>query len=210
MIGRRSHDDAQAFEDAWNGRASSDEAIAGLVQFAEDLCEAAAAEPSSAFRSDLRSRLMAEAGTVLVPMPAASRPVAPSPAPAARDVDASRCLTAALIAAAGGVSLVSSSASALPGDLLYPVKRTVQSVELTLHRSDSDRGAFQLGQASERLAEARELSEGNASPTLINEALDSFSEAATNGSTRLFSDFTSSGQEKSVPQGQRLRHRRER
>lgn len=200
MIGRRPHDDAQAFEDAWNGRAPRDETIADLVQFAEGLCEAAAVEPSLAFRSDLRGRLMTEAATALVPMPGSSRPtteprVNRSSRPARRRIAG---LAATLIASAGAVSLVASSASALPGEMLYPVKRTVESVELTLHRGDSNRGAFQLAQASERLAEARKLSAEDASPALITKALDSFSESATEGSSRLFKDFSSSGQEKSV------------
>lgn len=198
MIGRGANDDAQSFEEAWNGGTPRDETIADLVRFAEDLCEAAAVEPSLSFRDDLRGRLMTEAATTLVAMPGASRPVITAPRtirPGRRRIAA---LAATLIASAGAVSLVASSASALPGDMLYPVKRTVESVESTLHRSDSNRGAFQLAQASERLAEARKLSAENASPQLITEALDSFSKSATTGSTKLFNDFTESGQEKSV------------
>lgn len=198
MIGRRSHDDAQSFDEAWNGRTPRDESIADLVRFAETLCEAAAVEPSQAFRDDLRGRLMTEAATTLVPMPGTSRPVItapPSSNPGRRRLAG---LAATLIASAGAVSLVASSASALPGDMLYPVKRTVESVELNLHRSDSNRGAFQLAQASERLAEARKLSAESASPELITEALDSFSSSAAKGSAKLFNDFNTSGQEKSV------------
>lgn len=199
MIRRRFNDDAQSFEEAWNGRTPQDESIAELVRFAERLCESAAVEPSAEFRSDLRGQLMTEATTVLVPMPGAARPAAESTARASRRGRRRLAVLAAtLVASAGGVGIVASSASALPGDMLYPVKRSVESVELTLHRSDSNRGAFQLAQATERLAEARQLSAADASPQLISEALDSFSESATSGSSRLFSDFTSSGSEKSV------------
>lgn len=199
MIGRRPHDDAQEFEDAWNGGKPANEAVAELVRFAETLCESAVVEPSPEFRGALRERIMTEAATALVPMPGASR-AAPS-GPTRKSRSGRRrivALATALIASAGAVSLVASSASALPGDLLYPVKRTAESVEMNLHRSDSSRGAFQLAQATERLAEARQLSAQNASPTLIAKALDSFSDSASSGSARLFSDFTSSGHEKSV------------
>lgn len=198
MIGRHSHDDAQAFDDAWNARASADQEIAGLVQLAERLCEAAVAAPSEQFRTDLRTRLMTEAATTLVALPGASKPdpaPARSPHPVRRRVAS---LAAVLIASTGAVGLVSTSASALPGELLYPVKRSVETVELTWHRSDSSRGTFQLDQASKRLDEARQLSAKNAPASLITEALDSFADSAADGSTKLFSDFTDSGEEQSV------------
>ena len=69
MIGRRSHHDAQAFDDALTtGRAARDEAHrrSGHVS-PRDLCEAAAVEPNGpCSETSLRSQLMAEAITVLV------------------------------------------------------------------------------------------------------------------------------------------------
>jgi hypothetical protein len=198
MIGRRSHGAARAFDEAWRGGTPRDEHIAELVRVAEDLCEAAVVEPSPAFRGSLRTQLMAEAATVLIPLPPpARRPVVAS----ARSGPARRRLasiTAVLIATGGAVGIVTSSASAVPGDMLYPVKRSVETVELQLHRDDASRGSFQLTQASERLAEARRLSADGRSVELIAETLDDFSTSATDGSTKLFSDFTSTGQEKSI------------
>ncbi|WP_332664186.1 DUF5667 domain-containing protein [Aeromicrobium sp.] len=197
MIGRRFHDDAQSFEEAWSGRHTpDDEHIAELVRFAEALCEAAVAEPSPMFRDSLRSRLMVEAETVLVPMPATTRPAPVREThPVRRRVAG---LTAAMVACAGVVGIVASSASAVPGEMLYPVKRTVESVELTLHRDDASRGSFQLRQASERLAEARELSAKSGSTDLIAKTLEDFSSQAESGSTSLFSDFTGNGEKKSI------------
>jgi hypothetical protein len=196
MIGRRFHDDAQSFEEAWSGGAPGDEHIADLVRFAEGLCEAAAAEPSPVFSASLRTRLMTEAETVLVPQPTVSRP---PPTHATRPVRRRVTgLAAAMVASAGVIGLVASSASAVPGEMLYPVKRSVESVELALHRDDASRGSFQLRQASERLAEARELSTKGGSEHLIAEALEDFSTQAESGSTDLFSDFTGNGEEKSI------------
>jgi hypothetical protein len=196
MIGRRSHDDAQSFEEAWSGRTPGDDHIAGLVRFAEGLCEAAVAEPSPMFLESLRTKLMTEAETVLVPMPA--KPHA-APARAAHPIRRRVAgLTAAMVASAGVVGIVASSASAVPGEMLYPVKRTVESVELALHRDEASRGSFQLRQASERLAEARDLSAKGGSESLIAETLDDFSTQAESGSTELFSDFTGSGEKKSI------------
>jgi hypothetical protein len=188
MIGRRAHDDAQSFEEAWSGRTPGDEHIAELVRFVEGLCEAAVAEPSPMFRESLRTLLMTEAETVLVPQPDKARTVR-------RRVAG---LTAAMVASAGVIGIVASSASAVPGEMLYPVKRSVESVELTLHRDDASRGSLQLAQASERLAEARELSANGGSERLIVETLDDFSAQAGSGSASLFSDFTDSGEKKSI------------
>ncbi|MET0448471.1 MAG: DUF5667 domain-containing protein [Aeromicrobium sp.] len=199
MIGRRSHDDAQSFEAALHGARPLDEHIAELVRLAEDLCEAAAAvEPSAAFRSSLRTQLMTEAATVLVPVAPAPRRALPRPKPARRGRRRVASLTAAAVAAAGAIGIVASSASAVPGELLYPVKRSVESVELQLHRDDASRGTFQLARASERLAEARQLSADGQSVTLIADTLDDFSEAATDGSGRLFTEFDATGEEKTI------------
>lgn len=202
MIGRR--DDAQSFEEAWSDRASHrraprDEQIAELVRFAETLCEAAVAEPTPEFRLSLRTTLMTEAETVLVPVESKPRilTAAPTHRPVRRRIAG---LTAAALASAGVVGLVSSSASAVPGEMLYPVKRGVESVQLALHQGDSSRGSYQLAQASERLAEARQLSDNPSSRTdaLVASTLDDFSSQAEQGSNSLFDDFDNNGKEKSI------------
>ncbi|KAA1397174.1 DUF5667 domain-containing protein [Aeromicrobium ginsengisoli] len=196
MIGRRFHDDAQSFEEAWSGRAPGDEHIAELVRFAETLCESAVAEPTPMFRESLRTQLMTEAQTVLVPMPATPSPTRTREASPVRRRVAG--LTAAMVASAGVVGIVASSASAVPGEMLYPVKRSVESVELALHRDDASRGSFQLRQAAERLAEARKLSGKGASESLIAQTLEDFSSQAESGSTALFSAYTGNGEKKSI------------
>src|SRR5690349_13297026 len=134
---RRHHDDATAFAEAWSGRAPRDAEIASLVSCAEQLCAAAAVEPSAEFRVGLRDRLMTEAASVLVtspePVRTATKPAVSVPRPGRRRLAGA---TAALIGAVSAVSLIGSSASALPGDVLYPVKRTVENVELAMHTSD--------------------------------------------------------------------------
>lgn len=203
MIGRRAHDDAQSFDDAWNSRgprgATEGAEITELVRFAESLCESAVMEPSTAFCESLRAQLMTEAETVLVATPRQPRTTtSPTrrPHPVRRRIAG---LTAALVASAGVISMVASSASAVPGEMLYPVKRGIENVELAVHRDDASRGTYQLKQASERLAEARELSDSKPdSEDLIAGSLDDFASAAESGSTSLFNDFDSSGSEGSI------------
>ncbi len=198
MIGRRAND-AQSFDEAWSGREPRDEQVAQLVRFAETLCEAAVIEPTSEFRTSLRATLMTEAETVLVTAPSAARSISTSTVrhPVRRRVAG---LTAAALASAGVVGLVATSASAVPGEMLYPVKRSVESVQLALHQGDGSRGSYQLSQASERLAEASELSDDPSSraASLIASTLDDFSSQAESGSGALFDEFEQDGKEKSV------------
>ncbi len=198
MIGRRAND-AQSFDKAWSGRAPRDEQIAELVRFAETLCESAVVEPTPEFRTSLRATLMAEAETALVPMTSPARTITTATAhhPVRRRVAG---LTAAALTSAGAVGLVSTSASAVPGEMLYPVKRSVESVQLALHQGDGSRGSYQLSQASERLAEASELSDHPSPRTesLIASTLDDFSSQAESGSEALFDEYEQDGEEKSV------------
>lgn len=210
-MNRRLRDEAQAFDEAWANRARvrpeqwNDE-VAGLVACAEQLCEAAVAEPTPEFRSALRTQLMAEASTVLAPTPAstASTRTAPVRAPRRTTSHGFRRrlagLTAALVSSAGFVGLVGASAEALPGEMLYPVKRSVENVELAFHKDDVDRGEFRLEQASERLAEARRLTEEGSPKDRehIAPVLSEFAEQAKDGSGALFRAYGHDGSEESI------------
>lgn len=210
MIGRRSHDEAQSFEEAWSGGAPRDEHIADLVDFVEALCRSAVIQPDPDFCESLRTRLMTEAVTVLVPTPHLASPARThttkphtihkhgAQRPSLRSRMAG--ITIAAVASVGVVGLVASSASAMPGEMLYPVKRGVESVELALHRDDASRGSFQLKQASERLAEISEMGGTGPGPSsdLVAHTLDDFAQQAEAGSSALFADYSDSGSTKSV------------
>ncbi|MGB9013240.1 MAG: DUF5667 domain-containing protein [Aeromicrobium sp.] len=166
--------------------------VAELIRTAELLCRSAIAEPATQFRTDLRDRLMTEAVDVLVPTPVtvhvdpASRALATTPtSPVRRRLVG---LTAAAVAAVGSVGMITTSATAVPGDVLYPVKRGVESVQLALHRDESSRGVFQLNQARERLAEAWWL-DTNDQDARVAGVLETFSDQATEGSTSLFAVY---------------------
>lgn len=199
-MNRREHDDSQAFEEAWSGRASKsssgwDAELADLVSTAEHLCRAAVVEPSDAFRTSLRVQLMTEAETVLTPGAVRTRKPLTRRIPLLRPSYAVRRrlagATAAFVGAAGFVGLVGTSAQALPGDMLYPVKRGVENVELAFHQDDLSHGQFRLNQASERLAEAGRLTEENSPQTQshVAETLDDFAVQAQDGSQSLFRSY---------------------
>lgn len=188
--------EADAFEAALRG-APADAAVTELVRHAEALCaRAATVAPSDDFRLALRERLMADAPALLTahPRPAATVVATPRTSGVRRRVAR---LSAAAIVAVGGVGLVASSAQAVPGDMLYGVKRSVESVELALHRTDASRGEFQLEQARERLAEAEHLAdEGDLDRSAS--ALADFRSQADAGTADLFTHYEAGGETASV------------
>jgi hypothetical protein len=66
-------------------------------------------------------------------------------------------LAAAVVVALGGASAIAASSSALPGEPLYGLKRSVERVGLAMHRGDSSRAEFHLKLATRRLAEIQAL-----------------------------------------------------
>lgn len=183
--------DAEDFAEGLAGRPVDDAELAELIAFAENVTYAATVEPSASFTSQLRAELMAEAATVLVREPAAarSRRTAPVVAPRRRRRIAAAATSAIL--AGGGVSIAATSASALPGDFLYPVKIGLESAQTVLHRSDADRAGYDLDRATERLSEATTLIERDASPALVAATFDEFSALVEQGSARAFNDARS-------------------
>jgi len=193
MIRRGSYDASQAFEDAWGSREhtrSADPEVRELVHAAELICRSAVMTPSTDFRASLRERLMTEAATVLVDQPVEQR----RPAPRARRRHGRRlaAVATALVASIGAVGMAASSASAVPGDLLYPVKRGVENVQMAMHRDDASRGEFKLQQARERLAEAQTLDHRQDAEHLASSLAD-FTSQARSGTDDLFKAYASDG-----------------
>ncbi|MGJ9413293.1 DUF5667 domain-containing protein [Aeromicrobium sp. CF4.19] len=200
---RRRRDDAHAFHEAWERGLPAHGEVADLVQTAEQLCLGSSAQPSPEFLVSLRERVMAEAETVLIPNPAAWRDPAPSQDvrvvpqrhPARRRLAG---LTAAALATAGTVSLVSTSAQALPGEMLYPVKTSVESVQLAMKDDGNERGAYQLDRATERLREAEVVAKDAPSDDQLAGVLDTFTQQARDGSVAMFDEYARSGDPQSI------------
>ena len=198
MIGPRGSKNNESFIAALAGRGPRNSDIQQLVDLAESLCETAV-EPSADFVVKLRAEIMADAATVLVvtAKPAHVHSRQSVAHPIRRRLAAA---TAGVLATAGVIGIVASSAQAVPGEMLYPIKRGVESIQLATHRSDDARGSFQLSQATERLAEARALAaEGDTRNTdLVVQSLSDFSDTASSGSEALFSDYASGGYDASI------------
>ncbi len=139
----------------------SDPAVVALADLTRAFSRIAAPEPDAAFRSGLRARLVDEAATRI---PTSGPAISASRAAPVRLRVHPHSSTVRRQLAASGVALtlvvgtgVLVSNTALPGDDLYPIKRSVENVQLSIARSDHDRGVHLLDQADTRTREVQQL-----------------------------------------------------
>lgn len=179
---------AQAFADAWGSRRRTDDAeVRALVALAHRVEDSATAAPDPHFREGLRAQLLASASHAMVVGPP-RRVLEPRPlTPGRRRARWAGALAAGTLALVGSVS---ASASAVPGDILYPVKMGTEHVERTFAGDDQSLGRLYLTQASTRLGEAETLGQQNTTNarTRVSSALDAFSDSAERGSALLLGD----------------------
>lgn len=155
-------------------------------------------EPRAEFTASLREELMVAAESLLLPSRDTQRLTLP-PRHSARD--------RRLAAFVGGIAVVGATSSlavaaqsALPGEMLYPLKQVLESAGTGAHLSDEARGESMLSRATDRLAEVTaltrtgDLSDGPA----IEQTLSSFSDQSLQASELLLGDHAASGDEKAV------------
>lgn len=155
------------------------------------------------FVADLRERLLLAAETDLVAVPGPTS----RPEPAARPQRRDRRIAVALggLAVIGATtSMAVAAQSALPGDVLYPVKRAIEDTDTTLSARDA-KGTELLDHASTRLAELHDLSGRTTSDDVdlrtqdtIESTLSAFSSQASEASDILLDRYAETGDEKSV------------
>lgn len=177
--------------------------FADLLTVVDDLRAIPGPEPRPEFTAALRSRLMAEADTVLAQQSARvradeARLVLPQ-RPRARDRRLATLLGGAALVGAT-TSMAVAAQTALPGDALYPVKRVLEDARTEMAWSDTDRGALLLASAGDRLAEVDALA-GASTPgrdAAVADTLVAFSEQATEASDALLAAYAESGDEELV------------
>jgi hypothetical protein len=156
--------------------------------------ETPAARPE--FVASLRERLMAAADTVLTPVAQAapSRTNVVTLSPGVRRHNRRLAVAAAAFMVVGGTAGVAAAAeSSLPGDPLYPIKRGIESAQVSLNSSDSAKGHDLIGQASTRLDEVDALVGKGDSTSRITHTLASFQRSATSGADLLFVAYQRGG-----------------
>lgn len=151
-------------------------------------------EPRPEFVTSLRAELMSAADTLLVPAEA-DRLTLP-PRTASRD----RRLAAAI----GGFAVVGATASmavaaqsALPGEMLYPLKRAIEDGRVSLTSAPEAKALSLLDSASSRLDEVAELSrEGELSDEggMVSANIDDFGRQASEAADLLLAEYAESGE----------------
>lgn len=174
-----------------------------LLQVVAALRTAAAAPVAARpdFVSSLREQLMTAAATELAPLPAdgsaADRLTAPTRRPA-RD--------RRIAAAVGGLAIVGASTSmavaaqsALPGDVLYPLKRVIENAHTTVSLGEDQKGQTLLANAAGRLDEVDQLTRsGDADPATVAATLADFSAQSAEAAQLLLADYQQNGHASSV------------
>ncbi len=195
---------AEEFAAAVDGRfVSVPDETRTFLALVEQLRDLDTPRPDPGFAVDLRAKLVAAAQTELTSSPVDSRSTDRRSGrlePRRRrlmSVAASVC-----IMAGSGVGAAAASQSALPGDALYPVKRGIERVELSIAGSSSERGQEYLESADTRLTEIQGLAltrpDDIETPALIGQTLDEFSAQATAGADSLIRAYHRESSEQSI------------
>ena len=182
--------------------AVDDTRYAGVLALVEQLRALEPPAPRPDFTLALREQLMAAADTVLLPAPDRASDTARLTLPPRRTAR-DRRLAAAVGAAAivgASTSIAVAAQSALPGEMLYPVKRLLENAQTEAHLSDGGKGTSLLSNAADRLAEVTELSRTSDldEASTIAATLSAFSEQSLAASDLLLDDFEQTGDRSSV------------
>ncbi|HWL96527.1 MAG TPA: DUF5667 domain-containing protein [Nocardioidaceae bacterium] len=209
---------AESFSRALEGHLQpTDQRLQRLLDTASQLSAVPLVEPRDEFRAALRERLL-EAAAVELPAQAAAAATAPEPdrsrrahaAPVTDTPSAARrrrqlvAVATGLVLVGGGTGVAAASEQALPGDMLYPVKRTLESAQVSLAQSPGGEGHALLERASTRLYEADSLgSEEELSQTRVDaveSALSDFARDASHGGSKLLDAHSTSGDAQDIRQ----------
>ncbi|GAA4722589.1 hypothetical protein GCM10023350_00910 [Nocardioides endophyticus] len=170
---------------------------AQLLELVGALRGVPAPQPRPEFVAALRSRLMAEAESALVPDDAARLRLP------ARRTSRERRIAAVVggLAIAGATTSVAvASQSALPGESLYPIKRIIESAHTGLSLGEQRKGSTELANASSRLDEVTALTQDSdlGDDERIASTLGTFTEQATAGADLLLADYAHTGRASSI------------
>ena len=198
---------AAEFAAATDGRpapmAVIDPETRAFLDLVEQLRSIDTPRPDPQFTADLRSRLVDAARLELLESPV-DRSVTDRRS-SERQPRRRRAMSAAAgacIVAGSGMGVAAASQSALPGDALYPIKRGIEQVELSLAGSAAERGQEYIDFADSRLTEIQGLAltrpDDPATPALIAQALDDFTTQANDGAVHLIRAYERDSSEQSI------------
>jgi hypothetical protein len=192
---------ARATPPRHHGERASDDRYDDLLALVGALRDVPQPQARPEFVAELRARLVAEAAT----MPALGlsdedrlRLRTPDPARVRNPRERRARIAVAGLALVGATATLSVVAqSALPGDLLYPLKRGIESAEAGIRVSEQGKGTTLLASASTRLDEVSQL-DAEDHPAEIADTLDDFTAQATEASDLLLSSYAEKGDDATV------------
>jgi len=203
---------AEVFARALVGHAApTDARLQRLLDTATRLAAVPLVQPREEFRDSLRARLMEAAAAELRARPVTAPETSPAPGRHAVALDnplAARrrrrlvALATGMVLIGGGAGVAAASEQALPGEVLYPVKRSLESAEVGFAQGDAAEGRALLERASTRLAEVETLSAGLAADGSrpnggglvgLHAALTDFATDASTGGSRLLQSYSQTG-----------------
>lgn len=97
----------------------------------------------------------------------------------------------AVVSATGSMAMASQSA--LPGDVLYPVKRAIENAQTNLQPDEASRAEALLAHAESRLDEVRELTARDADSDVISSTLQDFTDQTEQASEATLDDYAATG-----------------
>jgi hypothetical protein len=198
---RRAEEFAAAVDDAAR---PGDPRHADLLELVGALRATPAVEPRAAFVADLRERLMTAAATELVSSPGTA--AVQDRLTLTRRTPRERRLAVAV----GGFAIVGATTSmavaaqsALPGDVLYPLKRAIENAHTGLSVDDEQKGATLLANASGRLEEVDRLTRAaddveDLDVRAIEDTLDTFTAQATEASDLMLAAYAANGDDTAI------------
>lgn len=199
MIGRNAHSRrADEFDAALAGRTlgTSGERYAELLELVGAMRSMPAPVARPEFVSDLRAQLVATAEAM--PARRTDEATALRLTPKQRRGSRERRMAAllggfAVVAASGSMAVASQNA--LPGDVLYPVKRAIENVHANLQTSAEAKASVLFDNANTRLSEVEQLSQrhdaGDAPE--ISSTLQAFKSQTSQATSLALSDYSNQG-----------------
>ncbi|MFL6062080.1 MAG: DUF5667 domain-containing protein [Marmoricola sp.] len=188
---RRAAEEFASVVDGTRGEAG--ERYADLLECVDVLRGQEIPVPRTDFVADLRMRLMDAADELLLPVGAELAPVVPLGVHANRRQRRVSIAAAAFVVIGGTAGVAAAAESALPGDALYPIKRGLESAQVSLNSSDSGKGQDLLRMAGTRLDETQALMKQHESTAAITQTLSAFKSSASDGADLLFNDYQRNG-----------------
>ncbi|AJR18088.1 hypothetical protein GUY44_11430 [Pimelobacter simplex] len=176
-----------------SGRAGDHEAYADLLELVAALRAVPPVEARPEFVSSLRTQLVAAAERE----PArADEALAVRLTPRQRRGARERRLAAlvggfAVVAATGSMAMAAQDA--LPGDVLYPVKRAIENAQTNLQGNGASKAETLIAHAEARLTEVQELTARGADDDAISSTLQDFTDQAKQASELALDDYAATG-----------------